>query len=344
VADAAGKITFVFNRQTHHVHLSGIAVAEEARTVLHPSSAHLKCYGSDYLECDSSWFWPILSSGFFYGMSSRVKMGCSDPYNGFGGWFGFMHRRALYVVDQAQCNQAVAAMNAWGAGTFRCSQWPQRSWRYHGSTRRTDTQTRYIKLDRCSSQIANVNQERPVLVPGPPVNAEKWETCPSVAGTDVPMCPVNQLCNRHGHVGRFQTYDTPAGAQCHCLLDVGGGYPCHGNHGPCLCARKTQPITVAPKQVAREPETFSAGGKTYGIDGAFICPCPGDDMYAAPTNKALASCGGHCSSTTDCKAILWSPNTNKCWLDTSSPFAFPVHNANSFCPESEDDCLSYMKV
>ena len=28
VADAAGKITFVFNRQTHHVHLSGIAVAE----------------------------------------------------------------------------------------------------------------------------------------------------------------------------------------------------------------------------------------------------------------------------------------------------------------------------
>ena len=59
---------------------------------------------------------------------------------------------------------------------------------------------------------------------------------------------------------------------------------------------------------------------------------------------ALASCGGHCSSTTDCKAILWSPNTNKCWLDTSSPFAFPVHNANSFCPESEDDCLSYMKV
>jgi len=30
VADSSGRITFVFNRQTHHVHLSGIAIAEQA--------------------------------------------------------------------------------------------------------------------------------------------------------------------------------------------------------------------------------------------------------------------------------------------------------------------------
>ena len=80
-----------------------------------------------------------------------------------------------------------------GAGTFRCSQWPQRSWHYRGSTRRTDTQTRYIKLDRCSSQIANVNQERPVLVPG---------TCTSLCidamrlhTTMMPILCVGDECN-----------------------------------------------------------------------------------------------------------------------------------------------------
>merc|ERR1711998_799710 len=66
-------------------------LAQESRSLkaLAPSKNPLKCYSQDYVECLSSWFWPILRTGFTL-LGDTPKMGCGDPYGGGGGYYGFM--------------------------------------------------------------------------------------------------------------------------------------------------------------------------------------------------------------------------------------------------------------
>merc|ERR1719375_2455703 len=123
---------------------------------LAPSKNPLKCYFRDFLECSSSWFWPILSTGFTL-LGDTPKMGCGDPYGGGGGYYGFMHKRALFVYDAAKCDEAVTKMNKWGVGTFRRSLFLHQGRRVRGRVW-ADTQKRYIKLDGGGSKIGGLNR------------------------------------------------------------------------------------------------------------------------------------------------------------------------------------------
>ena len=138
--------------------------------LLTPNIEHFKCY-HDYLECDHTWFWRILSTGFTLG-GKTPKLECGTPYGRYGGFHGFSHRRALMVATEGECAYAVNVMNQWGVGSFRCSKWITVVERY-GRTY-LDRQTRYITLNTCASKIGALNKLDLTAVTGRVTELELW--------------------------------------------------------------------------------------------------------------------------------------------------------------------------
>lgn len=183
-----------------------------------------------------------------------------------------------------------------------------------------------------------------VMGTGRPVDKEKWATCSvQVGGTDVPNCPVNQLCNHNGYVGKFITWPVSGKTECYCKYDGGTkGYPCKGN--TCYCAKQTQAITVAPVQELNLPEIMFVGSTEFFLVGSDGCPCPEDPKWKgiAPATKASPqACAEHCSATNSCSAIFWDSQGMECWLNTSP---FIRHNSNSFCPDDVKTCGEYEAI